>query len=127
MNIAVLILLLSARFIRRKKAEVSKRQYSSKAKGSNVREGGGLSNPCARAARVPCRGKYENLWKPARAPRALCIDFFAAKNTVVRPYHSCSTRVCTHTCFLQQASRSWSSDIRMSSMISSVSGYCILA
>ena len=41
-----------------KKAEVSKRQYSSKAKGSNVR------------------------------------DFPAAKNTVVRPYHSSSTRVC---------------------------------
>ena len=28
------------RFIPRKKAEISKRQYSSKAKGSNVREGG---------------------------------------------------------------------------------------
>jgi hypothetical protein len=44
MNIAVLILLLSfgvqsvARFIRQNKAEVSKRQYSSKAKGSNVRD-----------------------------------------------------------------------------------------
>jgi hypothetical protein len=47
MNIAVLILLLSfkeqsePRFIPfKKKAEVSKRQYSSKAKSSNVREGG---------------------------------------------------------------------------------------
>ena len=44
MNIAVLILPLSfgeenePRFIPQKKAEVSKRQYSSKAKGSNVRD-----------------------------------------------------------------------------------------
>jgi hypothetical protein len=33
-------LLAQARFIRQKKAEVSKRQYSSKAKSSNVREEG---------------------------------------------------------------------------------------
>jgi hypothetical protein len=41
MNIAVLILLLSfgeARFLRKKKAEVTKRQYSSKAKSYNVRD-----------------------------------------------------------------------------------------
>ena len=39
-NVGTFSLRYEPRFIRIKKAEVTKRQYSSKAKGSNVREGG---------------------------------------------------------------------------------------
>jgi hypothetical protein len=63
---------ITARFIAIEKAEVLKRQYSSKAKSSNVGEGGSTVKPArARAASERCMDKiYGNLRKPARERRA---------------------------------------------------------
>ena len=101
----LLTVFLSARkyrtpgFIPQKKEKVSKVDYSSKAKISNVRDGGWTVKP-ARARRARCVEEiYGNLREPALAPRAR----YAAIS--LRPriqYEEWKVQYVTHTCRIEQ-------------------------